>query len=209
LALAAAATASEAVAQARAVHERATKEYEQARSALLVLDQHHRQNLRGLDRALRDNQPVPELENGLDRSAIVTRAQLTEKALQRFRQELTEAEARLSAARSHVREAAKSVVAGLIDAECEAARLALHAVLKTRQRLLNLSSWWPDAAGPIKLSAASAESLTAPLDLDAFRLGVSSGAPQAWQDLLAKLIAGDSEAVYQPDEPVQPSTEAA
>jgi hypothetical protein len=44
------------------------------------------------------------------------------------------------------------VVSALIDAHCETARQQLAAVLKTRQRLLSLSSWWPDAGEPIQLA---------------------------------------------------------
>jgi hypothetical protein len=87
----AASAAREVVAKAKAVHARAEHEYEQARSAVILLDQRHTAHLHAGEGALRQYS-VLELENGFDRSAIVARAQLCEKALVRSRQELAEVE---------------------------------------------------------------------------------------------------------------------
>lgn len=198
---AAVATASEAVTQAKAVYDRAEREHQQAQSMLLVLDQQQRQNLHGLEEALKAGTPPPELANGLDRSAVVTRAQLAEKALQRFRQELAHASNNLGEARSMVRDAAKAVTAAVIDQQAESYRQRLADLVAERRRLLALASWWPDASGPLKLAPASAEILTAPVDFGGLRVGTDTSAPREWKSLLDRLMT-DAEAMYEEAAPV-------
>jgi hypothetical protein len=205
-ALAAVHSASEAHTQAKEVHQRAEREHEQARSALLLLDQQQRQNLHDLTTALRDNQPVPEPENGLDRASVVTRVSLTEKALQRFRDELADASSTLGEARSLVRDCAKAVTAAVIDQQCAALKATLDDVLAQRQRLLALTSWWIDSSGPVNLSPASIEILTVSPDWS-YRIGTSTDAPRAWKSLLDRLMT-DADAEYETTPPA-PATEAA
>ena len=50
--------ARDAVAYAKELVDRARKEFEQARSALLVLDQHHRADQQNLEEAIRTGQPT-------------------------------------------------------------------------------------------------------------------------------------------------------
>jgi hypothetical protein len=193
-------TASEAVNAAKEVHKRAEKEHEQAKSAVILLDQRDKAHLHGLERALRDNTAVPELENGVDRAAIIARVQLSEKALQRFRDELANAASHLGEARSLVRDCAKAVTATVIDQQCAALKATLDDVLAQRQRLLGLSSWWIDSSGPVNLSPASIEILTVSPDWS-YRIGTSTDAPRAWKSLLDRLMT-DADAEYQEAPPV-------
>jgi hypothetical protein len=108
----------------------------------------------------------------VDRHAIVTPAQIAEKALQRFRSKYTDAASVLSEAKSLVRDCAKSVV----DAQCADLEKRLAGALNTRRGLIALSSWWIAASGPVALSAASVAILTAPIQAD-FRVSGDTTAP--------------------------------
>src|SRR5262249_52610645 len=100
----------EEVARAREVVTRAATEHHQATSALAALNEHHRAEVLNLETALRQGKPPPDpVQNGVDRSYIEERVNLTEATLDKFHRELAEANSRLSDALGSVKAAALAV----------------------------------------------------------------------------------------------------
>jgi hypothetical protein len=129
----------------------------------------------------------------------VQRCDAAQAALQTFSAELTAAETKRGEAYAAVRTAALAVVAAIIDDQVETLRQQQVEVVQQRRRLQALASWWPDASGPMKLSASSVQVLSTVPDFDLPGVrGIDNSAPKVWTDLLAALIDGDAEATYPP-----------
>ena len=145
--------ASETVATARQIAQRAGREVADARTTLAALDAHDRADQRAFEEALSLGRKLPERSNGHDRHYITDCVQAAEAAQQRFDRELADAQAALSDALSAVRKAAANVVAAQLERETENLRAAEARAGVLRAELSAVSGLWLSAEiGPLVVS---------------------------------------------------------
>jgi hypothetical protein len=189
-------TASDAVAEAAELCDRARKEHNAATGQLLQLQAVLDTERIKLERSIRQGEtPPPPQSPGLDRAAIVQRVAATEAIVAKLAKEHQDAEARLREANTVVRQCSLRILSLRFDGECEQLRQLQETLLRKRADLLQVSMFYPSASdGPLKISEASAILLTAPIDTDRCKHMSNIGVQQPWRDLLERLIGGDHEA---------------